>query len=315
MGRIIFKYKSLTYYKAILYDKLFFNRTFTKLINNQYQLFMKKNNRTRIIFFILIFTIVCFEACKNNDNPPNGNNSKSTEPPPQALGYSILKTYPHDTSSYTEGLEFYKGDLYEGTGNYDESRLLKLDLNTGKPVKELALNKDFFGEGITIINDTVYQLTYRENTAFVYTLKDFKKIKEFTFSTDTKEGWGMTNDGKNLIVTDGSTNLYFFNPKNFNLDKKLTITDGGNLTFNLNEVEYVDGFIYANQWQYNYIMKIDITTGKVVAKADCSELVRIAKEKNPSIDSFNGIAYNKSTGNFFVTGKYWPEIFEIQFSQ
>lgn len=277
---------------------------------------MKKNALERFWQFLpaIILLTGFMASCKNNDNP-NDNNPVTNDPAPGALGFSIIKTYPHDISSYTEGLEFYKGELYEGTGNYNESRLMKLDLKTGKAIKQIDLDKKYFGEGITILNDTVYQLTYQENTAFTYSVKDFKKIKEFVFSTDTKQGWGMTNDGKNLIVTDGSSNLYFFQPSTFNLVKKLPVTDAGSLTFNLNEVEYVDGFVYANQWQYSYILKIDIATGKVVAKADCSELVRIAKEKNPSIDVFNGIAYDKATKKFYVTGKYWPDIYEIQFSQ
>lgn len=269
-------------------------------------------------FVLLIVLLVVFNiSCKNDDNNnhPTPDNPDLNEPPPKTLSYSILKAFPHDTSSFTEGFEFYKGELYESTGNRGESKLMKINLATGKPLKQIDLDKKYFGEGITILNDTIYQLTYQEKTAFAYSVKDFKKLKEFSFTTDTKEGWGMTNDGKNLIATDGGSNLYFFNPANFSLIKKLTVTDGGSLTFNLNEVEYVEGYIYSNQWNYNTIFKIDAATGKVVAKADMTDLVNQARAKNPAIDSFNGIAYDKTTKKLYVTGKYWTEIYEIQFSQ
>ncbi len=281
---------------------------------------MKKIFPTLSVVFLLttVLIVVINLSCKNNDtnNPADPDTiPQINEPLPKTLSYSVINVYPHDTSSYTEGLEIYNGELYEGTGNPGKSKLMKLDLKTGKPIMQISLDKKYFGEGITILNDTVYQLTYREKTAFSYRLKDFKKIKEFSFSTQTKEGWGMTNDGKNLIATDGGSNLYFFDPSSFILIKKMPVTDGGSLSFNLNEVEYVDGFIYANQWQYNYILKIDAATGKVVAKADLTDLVNLAKTKNPGNDSFNGIAYNKATKKFYVTGKYWPELYEIEFSQ
>jgi glutamine cyclotransferase len=264
-----------------------------------------------IPFLLFIFLNAVLNLSCNSTTEPK---PLSNEPLPKAISYSVLKAYPHDITSYTEGLEIYKGELYEGTGNFNESRLLKLDINTGKPIKQISLDGKYFGEGITILNDTVYQLTYREKTAFAYQVKDFKKIKEFSFTTDTKEGWGMTNDGKNLIVTDGSSNLYFFQPSNFTLIKKLPVTDAGSLSFNLNEIEYVDGFIYANQWQYNYILKIDAATGKIIAKADFTDLVNRVRSKNPTSEAFNGIAYDKATKKFFITGKYWPELYEIQFS-
>lgn len=276
---------------------------------------MKKISSTVFLLTTILILLFTF-SCKNNDkaNQTSNTQPQTNEQIPKALGYSVIKAYPHDITSYTEGLEIYKGELYEGTGNYNESRLMKLDINTGKPIKQISLEGKYFGEGITIINDTIYQLTYREKKAFTYSIKDFKKINEFSFATDTKEGWGMTNDGTNLIATDGGSNLYFFQPSTFKLIKKLLVTDGGSPSFNLNEVEYVDGFIYANQWQYNYILKIDAATGKVIAKADFTNLVTQVRAKNPNIDAFNGIAYNKATKSFFITGKYWPELYEIQFS-
>ena len=145
--------------------------------------------------------------------------------------YSILTTYPHDTSSYTQGLEIYKGEMYEGTGNEGKSKLMKVDLKTGKALQSISLDAKYFGEGITILRDTVYQLTWKNKVVFVYTLKDFKKIKEYKLDTD---GWGLTNDGKYLIVSTGGSELYFYEPSNFKLVKTQTVMESGSPTFNIN---------------------------------------------------------------------------------
>ena len=264
---------------------------------------------------IAAFNLSCKNGDNNDDNPDPTAIPQTNNPDPEILSHSIINAYPHDTSSFTEGLEFYKGELYEGTGNYGESRLMRVDVITGKPLKQIALDKKYFGEGITILNDTIYQLTYKENTVFAYNLKDFKKIKEYSFTTDSKEGWGMTNDGKNLIATDGGNNLYFFQSSTFTLLRKLGVTEGSNPVFNLNEVEYIDGYIYANQWQYPYILKIDPATGKVVAKYDLNDMWNRVKTIKPNVDVPNGIAYNEATKKLYVTGKLWPELYEIQLGQ
>ena len=249
-------------------------------------------------------------ACKNSDesqdepgNPP---------PPPANLSYSIVNVYPHDTSSFTEGLVVYKGFIYESTGEHGSSKLLKADIKSGKIEKQISLDSVFFGEGISILNDTIYQLTYKEGKVFVYNEKDFKKIKEFAFD---KEGWGLTNDGKNLIATNGTNNLYYYNPSDFKLIKEVEVLEAGTPAFNLNEVEYIDGFIYANQWQMPYILKIDPSNGNVVAKCDLSEIWNRVKAKEPLSDVPNGIAYDSSSKKIFITGKNWPDLFEIKFSQ
>ena len=263
-----------------------------------------------------IFYIVCafaFVSCNNNNDGDGGTDSDLTINPavPKSMTYSIVKTYPHDTSSFTEGLQIYNGDLYEGTGDRGRSRLLKLDLKTGKVLHAAPLTDNFFGEGITILRDTVYQLTYQEKTGFVYTLKDFKKIREFKFDT---EGWGMTTDGKDLIVSDGTSNLYYYEPSTFRLLRTQSVTEGGTLAFNINELEYIDGYIYANKWQYPYILKIDPATGVVVARADLTNLTNRIKERYPEADFLNGIAYDAATKKIYITGKKWPELYEIQFS-
>lgn len=259
--------------------------------------------------FCVFLTLLIFMACKN------GENEHSDKPDPHApkiLGFSIVATYPHDTASYTQGLQIYNGQLYEGTGNYGFSKLREVDLATGKTKRETALPKEFFGEGITILNDTVYQLTWREKKVFVYTLTDFKKIKEFDVNF---EGWGLTNNGTHLIVTTGGSDLQFHNPADFSLVRTQSVTEKGSASFNLNELEYIDGYIYANQYQYPYIFKIDPANGEIVAKADLTRLWDRVKTINPDADVPNGIAYDPATKKIYITGKWWPELYEVQFSQ
>jgi len=262
-----------------------------------------------------ISTIAIFATCMSLTDCNNGVDTPTTPPPPQpaSLSYTIQKVIPHDTSSFTEGLLIYKGSLYESTGDHGKSKLLKIDLNTGNVEKQLDLDQKYFGEGIVILRDTIYQLTYQEKAVFAYTM-DFKKVKEFTITTDNGQGWGMTTDGTNLIVDDGSSNLYFYEPSAFKLIKKLPVTDAGALGYNLNELEYIDGYIYANQWQLPYILKIDPSNGKVVAKADLTDVWNRIQQKAPKADVLNGIAYDADTKKIYITGKNWPELYEVQFN-
>jgi glutamine cyclotransferase len=179
----------------------------------------------------------------------------------------------------------------------------------GKVIQQVNLDSQYFGEGITIVNDTLYQLTYQEHKVLVYTAKDFRKVKEFVLNT---EGWGLTNDGKNLIASDGSNNLYFYEPSTFRLLRVQSVTENDVPAVNINELEYIEGFIYANQWQYNYILKIDPANGQVVAKMDLTDMVNRIRAKEPKSEFLNGIAYNKQTRKIYVTGKNWPELYEIR---
>ena len=259
-----------------------------------------------ILAIVLIFSIA---GCNGGVEPP----PPPPPPGPKAITCSVINTYPHDTSSFTEGLLFYKGALYESTGEKERSKLLKIDLKTGKPLMSIDLGKEYFGEGIVIVNDTIYQLTYQEKVGFMYSLKDFKKIGEFTFSSP--EGWGMTTNGKEIIASDGSSNLYFYQPGTFRLLRTLSVTEAGGLSFNINELEYIDGFIYANQWQAPYILKIDPASGEIVGKADLSKIANDIKNNHPYADVMNGIAYNDSTKKTYITGKRWPELYEVEFSK
>ena len=257
--------------------------------------------------FILGVTGFIIIGC--SDNPP-------AETPPAAssvasITHSIVATLPHDTANFTEGLEFYNNSLLESTGLNGKSKLILSDLETGRVIKEVSLDPKFFGEGITVFRDTIYQLTYQENTVLVYDARTLNKIRELPYNNG--QGWGMTNDGNSLIVSNGSSNLYFFEPGTFRLLSVKGITENGSAVPNINELEYINGYVYANQWQYNYIIKIDPKSGEVVGKMDLSALVNQVESKDPKAEYLNGIAFNKATNKIYVTGKNWPSLHEIQF--
>ncbi|MDZ4807827.1 MAG: glutaminyl-peptide cyclotransferase [Bacteroidota bacterium] len=260
------------------------------------------------LFFIA--ALAGFIACKNKDN----NETDKPDPnAPKLMSYSIVATYPHDTSSFTEGLLFYKDKMYESTGLEEKSKLMEVDLKTGKAIRSTNLDKKYFGEGMVIINDTVYQMTYTTKIGFMYSLKDLKKIGEFKY--DAAQGWGMTTDGKNIIATHGTSDINFYEPGTFKLLKTQAVTESGGPAVSINELEYIDGYIYANQWQYPYILKIDLNTGIVVAKADLTKIIERIRSIYPKADVLNGIAYDPSTKKIYITGKNWPELYEVQFSQ
>jgi len=265
---------------------------------------LKKILPASITVFLMSSVIVLQVCCKPTD--------KMIDLP---LDHTIIDTLPHDTSFYTQGLTFYKGELYEGTGDpgyLGKSRLMKIDAKTGKALKSISLSNKYFGEGITILRDTVYQLTWQQHKVFVYTLKDFTQVKEYDIAT---EGWGMANDGQRLIVSTGGGTLYYYDPSTFRLLSKNPIMEGNGETFNLNELEYIDGFIYANQYGYAYVLKIDPVASRVVAKYDLNDMWKRVKAVKPDADVPNGIAYDSTTKKIYVTGKYWPEMYEIQFRQ
>lgn len=267
-----------------------------------------------VIFLIISVSLALIYCNPKPDTPPDGP-PPITNPAPPVLGHTIVQVFPHDTSFYTQGLTFYKGELYEGTGDPTDggkTRLMKIDLKTGKPFQSISLSNKYFGEGVTILRDTIYQLTWQEHKVFVYTLKDFKQVKEYNIST---EGWGLTTDGKRLIVSDGTGMLYYYDPSTFKLLSKGTVMEGNNPTFNLNELEFIDGFVYANQYGYAYILKIDPAAGRVVAKYDVNDMWTRVKAVKPDVDVPNGIAYDSTTKKMYVTGKYWPEMYEIQLGQ
>jgi glutamine cyclotransferase len=227
---------------------------------------------------------------------------------PEKWSVEIVSSLPHLETSFTQGLEFNDGKLFEGTGDPNqagETIIAEVDLKTGTIVRKMGLDASHFGEGITILGDQLYQLTWKNQKCLVYNKSDFTSIKEFTYNG---EGWGLCNDGKSLIMSDGSERIYFRNPKTFDVERTIEVyTDQGPIA-RLNELEYVDGLIYANIWTSNNIAVIDPVTGKVLATIDATQLVQEGKGNG---EVLNGIAYNSATKKLYMTGKFWPKLFEV----
>ncbi len=226
--------------------------------------------------------------------------------------YQVVNHYPHSKDNYTQGLEYYNGFLYEGTGEYKKSGLYKVNLKSGKTVQSFKMDDKYFGEGITVLNDKIYQLTYRAKKGFVYNREDFALIDSFQINSSTKEGWGLTNDGTNLIMSDGSHILTWLDPNDFSVVKTLQVANNKDIIFSLNELEYIDGIIYANIYTTEIIVQIDEKTGKLLAEINCKGIIDMYKNGRDTLNFMNGIAYDSSNKRLFVTGKLWPKLFEIQ---
>jgi len=233
------------------------------------------------------------------------------------IQYTVTGTYPHSTEAFTEGLIYHDDKLFESTGSPDEypftRSVIGIDnLITGKmDVKVEIDRKKYFGEGILFLNNKLYQLTYRNQMGFIYNPEDFKQTGTFRYSN--KEGWGMTTDGKSIIMSDGTNFITYWDPDSLKVIKKINVTYNGSPALYVNELEYIDGFIYANIWTTNYIAKINPVNGKIVSLLDLTTLLMKAKQKYRRSEATNGIAYDPVKDRIFVTGKLWPYIFEIKF--
>lgn len=229
---------------------------------------------------------------------------------PKIYTYEIVNTYPHDITSYTQGLEFYKGALYESTGQYGESKLRKLDFKTGTVLKNVHLSSAYFGEGLSVLNDKIYQLTWKEGRGLVYDVNSFEQIETFNYG-QSKEGWGLCNDGQKFYKSDGSEFLWLLNPITLAEEGSLqAYTNKGKLT-NLNELEWVNGKIYANRYQKNGVAIINPQNGAIEAVIDFKAL-KTKVTKHQGLDVLNGMAYNPQTNTLFVTGKRWDKLFEVR---
>lgn len=226
------------------------------------------------------------------------------------LDYKVITQYPHDPNAFTQGLEIYEGELYEGTGLYGSSTLRRVDLKSGEIEKLIRLPEKYFGEGITIIDNKIYQLSWKENTAFVYDLR-FNLLKEFNYQG---EGWGLANDGQNLIMSNGSEYLYFRDRYTFAINREIRVHFKNKIVKNINELEYVDGFIYANIWQTDYIIKIKADNGEIISYLDLKDILD-KEDYGDAIDVLNGIAYDQKNDHLLVTGKLWPKIFRIKINK
>ncbi|MGH9947683.1 MAG: glutaminyl-peptide cyclotransferase [Pyrinomonadaceae bacterium] len=265
--------------------------------------------------FIVLALLVVASSCGTSPSTANGvakpTKSKTAVP---LYGYDIAKTYPHDPGAFTQGLVFRNGYLYEGTGGKGDeaftSSIRKVELETGKVVQKHEIGPDYFGEGITIFNDRIYQLTWKERTAFVYNLTDFKPQKEFRYSG---EGWGLTDDGSLLYMSDGTHVIRVLDPETFELKRTIVVNDEkGQPVLMLNELEWVKGEIWANVWQTGVVMRIDPANGKLLGRIDLTPMMDEEQRQNPKADVLNGIAYDEANDRLFVTGKLWRRLFEIK---
>lgn len=265
----------------------------------------------------LLFLISC-----NNSSSPDYDSSLPVPkvnniPPPAQIMFKVDAVYPHDSMAYTQGLEYHNGKLFEGTGEWGRSNLRTVDIKTGKVEKDFLIpDKSIFGEGITIFNNKIYQLTWKSHHVFVYNLSDFNHpIDTLTWN---REGWGATNDGKNIIISDGSSHLFFVQPderkKSFTINKILTVADNNGEVDSLNELELINGSVYANRWLTNDIVKIDTANGYVTGKLNLTGLLQQydpgAQVSGDAV--LNGIAYDSTTKKLYITGKDWPRLFEMQ---
>jgi len=224
--------------------------------------------------------------------------------------YAILNIYNHDINAYTQGLEFYKGVLYEGTGQNGESTLRKTDYKSGKVSTSVPLSPDYFGEGITVFNGKIYQLTWKNKVGFIYNAATLVQEKTFDYFSDI-EGWGLTHNDTHLIMSDGTNKIYFLNPETQKMERFINVYSDTNAITELNELEWINGKIWANIYQKDVIVIINPENGAVESAIDFSELKKTVKQ-HPEIDVLNGIAYNPSTKTVFITGKNWDKMFEIK---
>jgi len=265
-------------------------------------------------FLLYILLILLFISCKKEDTNLIANPKNNSSP---VIDYEVSNYHPHDTTSFTEGFLFYKGDLYESTGAPEELPQTKslfgiVDLHTGNIKTKVEIDKrKYFGEGITFLNNKVYQLTYKTKIGFIYDANSFKKIGDFVFPSD--EGWGLSNDGKNLIMSDGTNTLTYLDPNDFKVVKKIIVTENNVSQQNLNELEFINGYIYANIYTTNLIVKIDPKNGNIVGKINLTSLKDEVKNLYPNSQETNGIAYDSISNKIYITGKLWPRIYEIKF--
>jgi len=232
----------------------------------------------------------------------------SLAPATPEYGYRVVKTYPHDRTAFTQGLEYRDGFLYEGTGQVGRSSLRKVELATGRVVQKFDVPQPFFGEGITVVNQQILQLTWQTQTGFVYDKASFRVLKSFSYPG---QGWGLTNDGKQIYMSDGSSEIRLWDPVSLKETKRITVKDGTQPVTDVNELEVVKGEIFANVWHMDRIARISPADGRVLGWIDLTGLLAKAERPDPEA-VLNGIAYDSAADRLFVTGKLWPKVFEIK---
>jgi len=259
---------------------------------------MKKRRLLGILIVIVVLVPSAIMLVLLNDRPNNNT--------PLHYTYSIINVYPHDKNAFTQGLVFVNGVLYESTGLYGNSSLRSVELETGNILQLYALPNQYFGEGITVFDDKIIQLTWRSNQGFLYDVHSFDLLQEFSYPT---EGWGITYDGSRLITSDGTANLYFLDPETFEIVGKVEVHDNRPVT-ELDELEYIQGLVYANIWKEERIAIVDPQTGQINGWIDLSGIKDLENQDINNV--LNGIAYDAKEDRLFVTGKRWSQLFEIK---
>ncbi|MGC2472956.1 MAG: glutaminyl-peptide cyclotransferase [Candidatus Sulfotelmatobacter sp.] len=239
---------------------------------------------------------------------PGQSSSPGSSKHPQEYTFEVVAQYPHDPTAFTQGFTFYGGSFYEGTGRQGQSSLRQVEPKTGRILRKVALSPEFFGEGIAIVGNEVIQLTWLSHTGFVYDLKDFRELRTFKYPG---EGWGLTTDGRDLFMSDGSAEIRVLDGSTFSEKRRIKVRDQGKPIDQLNEVEFVEGEIFANVWHSDRIARISPRTGEVLGWIDLTGLLGPFYQRQAEA-VLNGIAYDRETKRLFVTGKLWPKIFEIR---
>src|SRR5262249_48295579 len=258
------------------------------------------------LFLSVIFSLIII-SCKTSEAQQQTDFTAPARVP--TFTYEILKSFPHDPNAFTQGLLYHQGVFYESTGLNGQSSLRKVEVETGKVLQIVPVPPQFFAEGLALFNGRLLQLTWQNHRGFIYDLNSFNLINTFDY---TDEGWGLTHDGRSLIMTDGSNRIRYLDPDNFQVQRTLNVQENGRPIDRLNELEYIKGEIYANIWQTDRVARIDPRTGHVNAWIDLAGLLSPADREGHNADVLNGIAYDESGDRLFVTGKLWPKLYEIK---
>ena len=275
---------------------------------SRYRLLPRSHSCSRLLVAIAILGCGCSQtqhADTSRFTSTPGIAQKASQAP--ILNVKLVRAYPHDPQAFTQGLEYYRGYLYESTGIAGQSTLRKVALQTGQVIQKISIPSPYFGEKLTIFHGKIYQLTWLSKKGFIYDLRSFRQIGEFPYDT---EGWGLTHDDRSLIMSDGTNKIRYIDPVSFAVTRTIELYAQGQAVVNLNELEYIKGEIFANIWHFPRVARIDARSGQLVAWIDLSAVV--AKEPHNAEAVLNGIAYDQAEDRLFVTGKNWSKLFEIK---